>query len=62
MRCPRCDGQKYDKGSCGVCGNTGIWYDRWQWVAWLRWQWLVCIEYRWLALLRWWVASHRRKP
>ncbi len=21
--CPRCEGQKYDKGSCGLCDNTG---------------------------------------
>lgn len=24
--CPRCEGQKYDVGSCGVCGNVG-WLD-----------------------------------
>ena len=21
--CPRCEGQKYDKGTCSLCGNTG---------------------------------------
>jgi hypothetical protein len=23
MTCPRCDGQKYDKGKCGLCNGTG---------------------------------------
>jgi hypothetical protein len=23
ITCPRCEGQKYDKGSCGLCKNTG---------------------------------------
>lgn len=22
--CPRCKGQKYDRGSCGLCHNTGL--------------------------------------
>jgi hypothetical protein len=21
--CPRCEGQRYDKGACGLCGNLG---------------------------------------
>jgi transposase-like protein len=21
--CPRCEGQKYDRGSCSLCGNLG---------------------------------------
>lgn len=21
--CPRCEGQRYDRGSCGFCANTG---------------------------------------
>lgn len=21
--CPRCEGQKYDRGSCSLCGNVG---------------------------------------
>lgn len=24
--CPRCEGQRYDVGSCGLCGNVG-WLD-----------------------------------
>ena len=23
MTCPRCNGQKYDRGSCFLCNNTG---------------------------------------
>jgi hypothetical protein len=23
VMCPRCEGQKYDKGTCSLCGNTG---------------------------------------
>lgn len=23
IMCPRCEGQAFDKGSCGMCGNTG---------------------------------------
>lgn len=22
--CPRCEGQKYDRGSCGLCRNSGL--------------------------------------
>lgn len=22
--CPRCQGQRYDKGACGLCENTGL--------------------------------------
>lgn len=22
--CPRCEGQRYDRGSCGFCGNLGV--------------------------------------
>lgn len=22
--CPRCEGQRYDVGSCALCGNTGV--------------------------------------
>lgn len=22
--CPRCEGQRYDRGSCGLCGNLGL--------------------------------------
>ncbi len=24
ITCPRCEGQKYDRGSCGLCGNLGV--------------------------------------
>lgn len=24
ITCPRCDGQAYDVGSCGLCGNLGV--------------------------------------
>lgn len=24
IECPRCEGQAYDVGSCGLCGNLGV--------------------------------------
>jgi hypothetical protein len=24
ITCPRCEGQNYDRGSCGLCGNLGV--------------------------------------
>lgn len=24
ITCPRCESQKYDRGSCGLCGNLGV--------------------------------------
>jgi protein gp37 len=28
FECPRCEGQRYDRGSCGLCGNRGVLDDR----------------------------------